>query len=86
MVSKTPGQSQAASDKFNKQQEQTHGYGADNAPGRTEPKAPGEAPVASDSGSTNTGVAPGTNQRGEKGIKDVPVGSEPVSGSGSMKQ
>jgi hypothetical protein len=41
-----------------------------------ESKAPGEAPVASDSGSTNVGIDNGSNQPGEKGIKGVPVSTE----------
>ncbi|PSK56817.1 hypothetical protein C1H76_0687 [Elsinoe australis] len=69
--SKTPG-GQAASDKFQKQQAQTHGLGADNAPGHSEGKAPGETPVAKDSGGAgSTGIEPGTNQPGEKGLKDA---------------
>ncbi|KAF4548987.1 Hypothetical protein D9617_24g017010 [Elsinoe fawcettii] len=67
--SKTPG-GQAASDKFNKQQAQTHGLGADNAPGHKDAPAPGEAPVASDSGLSTVGVDAGSNQPGEKGLKD----------------
>ncbi|PNS17559.1 hypothetical protein CAC42_8102 [Sphaceloma murrayae] len=66
---KTPG-GQAASDKFQKQQAQTHGLGADNAPGHTEGSKPGEVPVAKDSGTlSNVGIEPGTNQPGEKGLK-----------------
>ncbi|KAK5170418.1 uncharacterized protein LTR77_005006 [Saxophila tyrrhenica] len=88
MASKTPG-GQAASAKFQKQQQQTHGIGADNAPGKTEgntvDKTPGKAPVASDSGSTGVGVEGGTNQPGEKGIKGEPVDSQPQSGSANMK-
>ncbi|MCJ1453052.1 hypothetical protein MMC28_003397 [Mycoblastus sanguinarius] len=66
-MSKTPGQSKAASAKFMKQEAQKHGEGAENAPGHTEGKAPGEAPVASDSGDSNVGIEKGTNQPGEKG-------------------
>ncbi len=44
-----------------------HGEGAPNAPGHSEGKAPGEAPVASDSGISNVGIEKGTNQPGEKG-------------------
>ncbi|KAL8732658.1 MAG: hypothetical protein Q9166_002634 [cf. Caloplaca sp. 2 TL-2023] len=62
-----------------------HGLGADNAPGHTAGSAPGEKPVASDSGATNTGIEPGTNQPGEEGIKGVPVSSEPSSGNANMK-
>ncbi|CAD0084336.1 unnamed protein product [Aureobasidium vineae] len=53
-----------------------HGDGASNAAGHTEGKAPGEAPVASDSGVTNVGIDNGSNQPGEKGIKGVPVSTE----------
>jgi hypothetical protein len=87
--SKTPGQSNAASDKFNKQDAEctlplsslrslqaspfltvstAKGLGADNAPAAKQQSAPGEAPVASDSGNSNVGVDPSANQRGEKGI------------------
>lgn len=66
-----------------------HGLGAENAPGRTQgdtiDKNPGKAPVASDSGSTNVGIEPGTNQPGEKGITGVPVSSEPAQGGANMK-
>ncbi|CAD6568388.1 MAG: hypothetical protein ASARMPRED_001697 [Alectoria sarmentosa] len=44
-----------------------HGEGASNAGGHTEGKAPGEAPVASDSGISDVGIEKGTNQPGEKG-------------------
>ena len=54
-----------------------HGEGAPNAPGHTEGRKPGEAPVASDSGSTDQGIAKGTNQPGELGIEGKPVGSVP---------
>ena len=54
-----------------------HGEGAPNAPGHTEGHKPGEAPVASDSGSTDQGIAKGTNQPGEIGIEGKPVGSVP---------
>ncbi|KAF1343604.1 hypothetical protein BDV97DRAFT_305848 [Delphinella strobiligena] len=84
MVSKTPG-GQAASDKFAKQQAQTHGTGAENALSHTEPKGPGEAPVASDSGATNVGIDPSQNQPGEKGIKGVPVSNEPDNANANMK-
>ncbi|KAF2851269.1 hypothetical protein T440DRAFT_71963 [Plenodomus tracheiphilus IPT5] len=66
--SKTPGQSNAASDKFNKQDAEAKGVGAANAPGATEQKKAGEAPVASDSGNSNVGVDPSANNPGEKGI------------------
>jgi len=81
---KTPG-GQAASAKFQKQEAQTHGLGAENAPGHTQGTAPGEKPVASDSGSTNVGIEAGTNQPGEKGLKDVPVSSKPDSTGANMK-
>lgn len=51
------------------------GLGADNAPGHTEGHAPGEAPVASDSGSTYVGVRAGDNLPGEKGISGKTVDS-----------
>ncbi|TKA60009.1 hypothetical protein B0A55_12929 [Friedmanniomyces simplex] len=87
MVTKTPG-GQAASDKFQKQQAQKEGLGADNAPGKTEglDKNPGKAAVASDSGSTNVGVREGTNQPGEKGVSGVPVDSQPSQGGANMSQ
>ena len=53
-----------------------HGQGAENAPGHTEGKAPGERPVASDSGVNAVGIERGTNQPGEKGLKDELVSSE----------
>ncbi|RYP45097.1 hypothetical protein DL768_008528 [Monosporascus sp. mg162] len=73
--SKTPGQNQvAASDTFLKKQAQAQGLGAPNAPGHKEGHAPGEAPVASDSGSTNVGIEGGTtNIPGEKGISGQPL-------------
>lgn len=63
----------------------TEGLGADNAPGHTEAKAPGEAPVASDSGSTNVGVRAGQNATGEKGISGVPVDPKPEGNTQNMK-
>ncbi|KAH0287699.1 hypothetical protein M436DRAFT_51124 [Aureobasidium namibiae CBS 147.97] len=63
--SKTPGGS-GISDKEAKRQAEIHG----------EKKAPGEAPVASDSGVTNVGIDNGSNQPGEKGIGGVPVSTE----------
>ncbi|KAL6716891.1 hypothetical protein ACLMJK_004803 [Lecanora helva] len=74
MPTKTPG-GQAASAKFQKAEAQKQGQGASNAPGHTEGHAPGEAPVASDSGMTNTGIERGTNQPGEKGDLGPQVGS-----------
>lgn len=53
------------------------GEGAENAPGHTEGKAPGEAPVASDSGNSIVGIEPGTNQPGEKGIEGPTYGEKP---------
>lgn len=50
-----------------------HGVGADNAPGRSEHPAPGERPVASDSATSAVGVEKGTNNPGEKGLKDQKV-------------
>ncbi|KAK6437755.1 hypothetical protein LTR95_006045 [Oleoguttula sp. CCFEE 5521] len=82
--SKTPGGA-GASEKFLKQQAEKHGSGASNAAGHTEEKAPGEAPVASDSGSTNVGVRAGQNQPGEKGISGVPVDSAPTTGNANQK-
>ncbi|KAI0025307.1 hypothetical protein F4780DRAFT_775290 [Xylariomycetidae sp. FL0641] len=76
--SKTPGQNNAASDKFQKKQAQAQGLGADNAPAHKEGHAPGEAPVASDSGVTNVGIEGGsTNIPGEKGIGGKPGSKDP---------
>ncbi|CAJ2512086.1 Uu.00g077110.m01.CDS01 [Anthostomella pinea] len=84
--SKTPGQNNAASDKFQKKQAQAQGLGAPNAPGHTEGHAPGEAPIASDSGATNVGIDSGsTNVPGEKGVFGKPVREEMDSGGNSMK-
>ncbi|KAF2157903.1 hypothetical protein K461DRAFT_290171 [Myriangium duriaei CBS 260.36] len=66
---KTPG-GQAASDKFQKQQAQTHGLGADNAHDAKPHPAPGSAPVAGDSTVSNVGIEHGTNQPGEKGLAE----------------
>ncbi|KAI0469345.1 hypothetical protein F4859DRAFT_142478 [Xylaria cf. heliscus] len=76
--SKTPGQNNAASDKFLKRQVEAQGLGAPNAPAHKEGHAPGEAPVASDSAALgNYGVEGGsTNIPGEKGIGGVPVREE----------
>ena len=50
------------------------GLGAENAPAHKEAPAPGEAPVASDSGLVSSGFENNaTNVPGEKGLKDVPV-------------
>jgi len=84
MPTKTPG-GPAASEKFQKQEAAKQGLGADNAPGHTEGKAPGEAPVASDSGSTNVGVRGGQNLPGEKGISGEPVDPKPEGGNANMK-
>ncbi|KAK8087257.1 hypothetical protein PG994_002231 [Apiospora phragmitis] len=73
--SKTPGSNNAASDTFLKQQAEAKGLGADNAPAHKEAPAPGEAPVASDSGIVKSGTN-ATNVPGEKGLKDVPVSEE----------
>ncbi|KAK9785073.1 hypothetical protein SCARD494_12327 [Seiridium cardinale] len=72
--SKTPGQNNAASDTFLKKQAQAQGLGAENASAHKEPHAPGEAPVASDSGATDVGIdSNSTNVPGTKGLKDVPI-------------
>lgn len=55
---------------------------APDAPGGNPVKKPGEQPVASDSGASRVGIEPGTNQPGEKGLKDVPVPGETSVGSG----
>ncbi|KAI4593152.1 hypothetical protein KJ359_010076 [Pestalotiopsis sp. 9143b] len=82
--SKTPGQKNAASDKFLKKQAES--LGADNAPGHTEPHVPGEAPVASDSGFSNVGIDnKSTNIPGTKGLKDIPVDDTKETHSNSMK-
>ncbi|KAJ4345003.1 hypothetical protein N0V95_006040 [Ascochyta clinopodiicola] len=73
--SKTPGQSNAASDKFNKQEAEAKGLGAPNAPAAKEQQKPGEAPVASDSGNSNVGVDPSANKPGEAGIGGPNYGS-----------
>jgi hypothetical protein len=54
-----------------------HGEGtAPEAPGKTEGKAPGEAPVASDSGNVNVGIDnSATNVPGEQGIGGVVLNS-----------
>lgn len=62
-----------------------HGLGAENAHGHTEGKKPGEAPVASDSGSTYVGVRAGTNQPGETGIEGENVSTEPDGKAAQMK-
>ncbi|KAM0803489.1 hypothetical protein BDR22DRAFT_838848 [Usnea florida] len=78
MPTKTPGGS-GASEKFMKQQAEKHGEGASNASGHTQGKAPGEAPVASDSGLSAVGIEKGTNQPGEKGDLGPKVDSIPAS-------
>ncbi|PSN62462.1 hypothetical protein BS50DRAFT_638098 [Corynespora cassiicola Philippines] len=52
-----------------------HGFGAANAPAAKEQPAPGERPVASDSGNSNVGVDPSANNPGEKGIGGPNFGS-----------
>ena len=53
------------------------GLGAPNAPAHKEGHAPGEAPVASDSGVTDVGIEGGsTNVPGEKGISGPRVRDE----------
>ncbi|KAK6063277.1 hypothetical protein SCUP515_12563 [Seiridium cupressi] len=77
--SKTPGQNNAASDTFLKKQAQAQGLGAENASAHKEPHAPGEAPVASDSGATDVGIdSNSTSVPGTKGLKDVPNGPKQV--------
>lgn len=61
------------------------GLGADNAPGHTDGHKPGEAPVASDSGSTYVGVRAGDNLPGEEGIKGKPVDTKPDQSNANMK-
>ncbi|KAF2252618.1 hypothetical protein BU26DRAFT_562346 [Trematosphaeria pertusa] len=73
--SKTPGQSNAAAPSFLKKDAEAHGLGAPNAPAHKEQPAPGERPVASDSGNANVGVDAGANQRGEKRIGGPNYGS-----------
>ncbi|KAH7394233.1 hypothetical protein DE146DRAFT_126038 [Phaeosphaeria sp. MPI-PUGE-AT-0046c] len=73
--SKTPGQANAASDKFNKADAEAKGLGASNAPAAKSHAAPGEAPVASDSGNSNVGVDASANKPGEKGIGGPNYGS-----------
>jgi len=41
--------------------------------------------VASDSGVSNVGIDNGSNQPGEKGIKGVPVSSQPDHPNANMK-
>jgi hypothetical protein len=74
-----------ASEKFQKQQAEKQGLGADNAAGHTEGHVPGEAPVASDSGSTNVGQDPSRANPGTQGIKGEPVSSKPDSTGANMK-
>lgn len=63
-----------------------HGLGVENAPGHTTGSAPGEKPVASDSGNTRKGVETVTNQPGEKGIVGpAAVSSAMESGEANMK-
>ncbi|KAK8039459.1 hypothetical protein PG993_007870 [Apiospora rasikravindrae] len=75
---KTPGSTNVpASDTFLKKQAEAKGLGADNAPAHKDAPAPGEAPVASDSGIIKSGMdTNATNVPGEKGLKDVPVSEE----------
>lgn len=74
-----------ASEKFQKQQAEKQGLGADNAAGHTEGHRPGEAPVASDSGSTSVGQQPQDNNPGTQGIKGEPVSSKPDGSGANMK-
>ncbi|KAI3395198.1 hypothetical protein diail_1692 [Diaporthe ilicicola] len=82
---KTAG-GQEPSDKFLKKQAQAQGLGAENAPAHKEGHAPGEAPVASDSGfpgkgssleeaAAGTGNLTSTNDVGVSGLKFVKPGS-----------
>ncbi|KAI0198866.1 hypothetical protein F4808DRAFT_247230 [Astrocystis sublimbata] len=84
--SKTPGQNNAASDKFLEKQAEAQGLGAPNAPGRTEGHLPGEAPVASDSALPGrVGVVNNaTNVPGEKGLGGAPVTEEMQQGQNKM--
>ncbi|OJD39761.1 uncharacterized protein BKCO1_2000176 [Diplodia corticola] len=76
--SKVPG-GQAPSDKFLKQQAQSHGLGADNAPAHKEGGAPGDAPVAGDSYTSNVGVgADATNVPGEQGDVGQKINERPA--------
>lgn len=74
-----------ASEKFQKQQAEKQGLGADNAAGHTDGHRPGEAPVASDSGATNVGQDPSQNNPGTQGIKGEPVSSKPDGTGANMK-
>lgn len=74
-----------ASEKFQKQQAEKQGLGADNAAGHTEGHRPGEAPVASDSGFTSVGQQPQDNNPGTQGIKGEPVSSKPDGSGANMK-
>ncbi|KKY15595.1 hypothetical protein UCRPC4_g06227 [Phaeomoniella chlamydospora] len=78
--SKVP-QTAGASEKFLKKDAQAHGFGASNAPAHKDQPAPGERPVASDSGKTNGA----TNVPGEKGIGGVDVREEMENGRANMK-
>ncbi|KAI4760024.1 hypothetical protein E4T52_01549 [Aureobasidium sp. EXF-3400] len=76
--SKTPGGSGISDKEAKRRAESTFRFPTPRAFGviHGESKAPGEAPVASDSGATNVGIDNGSNQPGEKGIKGVPVSTE----------
>lgn len=54
------------------------GLGADNAPAAKPQKAPGQEPVASDSGISSVGIETGTNQPGEKGNLGPQMSSGPT--------
>jgi hypothetical protein len=55
-----------------------HGLGAQNAPAHKEQTAPGERNVASDSYTSNSGIAKGSsNMPGEKGNVGAIVGEKP---------
>lgn len=80
-----PSGGSGASEKFQKQQAEKQGHGADNAYGHTEGHRPGEAPVASDSGATNVGQDPSQNNPGTQGIKGEAVSSKPDGTGANMK-
>ena len=61
--------------KFTTNSPLAHGFGAANAPAAKEQPAPGERPVAIDSGNSNVGVDPSANNPGEKGIGGPNFGS-----------
>lgn len=80
-----PSGGAGASEKFQKQQAEKQGHGAANAYGHTEGHRPGEAPVASDSGATNVGQDPSSNNPGTQGIKGEAVSAKPDNAGANMK-